>query len=193
MGNLSVLQNRIGYIFNKEELLLQALTHSSYANERKIPKLSCNERLEFLGDAVLELITSEILFVENPLRPEGELTKLRASLVCETALTECAKTLGLGAFLLLGKGEAATGGRERSSLLSDAVEALIGGIYLDGGFTEAKEFIKNHILLDLEEKKLFLDSKTILQEYVQGEYKKKLSYHVISEEGPDTTNNLLWR
>lgn len=179
----------IGYKFSNVRLLKQALTHSSFANERRINKQENNERLEFLGDAVLELTTSEFVFKNNPKMPEGELTKLRASLVCEQTLSLCAKEINLGEFILLGKGEAATGGRERKSILSDALEAVIGAIYLDGGFTSAKEFINQYILNDIDNKKLFFDSKTILQEIVQSDFKKKLHYELISEDGPDHNKN----
>ena len=179
----------IGYKFNDRKLLRQALTHSSYANERRVNKQENNERLEFLGDAVLELSTSEYLYLADKSMPEGELTKLRASLVCEQTLSMCAKDINLGKFLLLGKGEDATGGRERKSILSDAMEAVIGAIYLDGGFTNAKEFINKFILSDIDNKKLFFDSKTILQEIVQSDYKKKLHYELISETGPDHNKN----
>ncbi len=178
-------EKRIGYMFRNKKLLRQALTHSSFANEKRLNKLANNERLEFLGDAVLELTSSEYLFHEHERMPEGELTKLRASLVCESTLALCARELALGEHLLLGKGEAATGGRERDSILSDAMEALIGAIYLDGGLTSAKEFIGRFILSDMEHKKLFFDSKTILQEMVQSEYRKQLCYELLSEEGPD--------
>ena len=161
------------------------MIHSSYANEKHLPKYACNERLEFLGDAVLELVSSEFLFHNNPKLPEGELTKTRASMVCEPALAFCARDLDLGEYLLLGKGEDATGGRKRESVTSDAMEALIGAIYLDGGFANAKEFIHRFILKDLENKKLFFDSKTILQEIVQANFKEVISYHLIGEEGPD--------
>ena len=165
--------------------MFTALTHSSYANEHKLHKIHHNERLEFLGDAVLELVSSEFLFHNNPKLPEGELTKTRASMVCEPALAFCARDLDLGEYLLLGKGEDATGGRKRESVTSDAMEALIGAIYLDGGFANAKEFIHRFILKDLENKKLFFDSKTILQEIVQANFKEGISYHLIGEEGPD--------
>ena len=179
------LEYKIGYIFQNKELLVHALRHSSYANEKKMAKYECNERLEFLGDAVLELISSEFLFYGNPEMPEGQMTKLRASMVCEPALAYCARELGLGEYLLLGKGEDATGGRKRESVTSDALEALIGAIYLDGGFASAKEFILTHVLNDLEHKRLFYDSKTILQEIVQGKLDKTIRYHLIGEEGPD--------
>ena len=165
-------------------LFTKAMIHSSYANEKHLPKYECNERLEFLGDAVLELVSSEFLFHNNPKLPEGELTKTRASMVCEPALAFCARDLDLGEYLLLGKGEDATGGRKRESVTSDAMEALIGAIYLDGGFANAKEFIHRFILKDLENKKLFFDSKTILQEVIQG-LGKEVDYEFIGEEGPE--------
>lgn len=177
-------QKVIGYHFEDEKLLLQALTHSSYANEQHMKKLSDNERLEFLGDAVLEIISSDYLYREHKDLPEGELTKLRASIVCEPTLALCAREISLGDYLRLGKGEDLTGGRERKSILSDALEAVIGAIYLDGGFTNAKEFVLKFILKDIEHKKLFYDSKTILQEVVQGEH-EQLSYVLTNESGPD--------
>ena len=138
---LQELQNKIGYQFKNQEFLVSALMHSSYTNEKRLPKYKCNERSEFLGDAVLELVSSEFLFDANEKMPEGELTKLRASMVCEPSLAFCAREIGLGDYLLLGKGEEFTGGRNRDSVTSDALEALIGAIYLDGGFANAKEFI----------------------------------------------------
>ena len=182
---LKELDKKIGYTFQDLEILKQAMMHSSYINEKHLPKYKCNERLEFLGDAVLELVSSEFLFYEDQTRPEGELTKARASMVCEPALAFCAREIDLGQYLLLGKGEDATGGRKRESVTSDAMEALIGAIYIDGGFANAKEFIKRFILNDLENKKLFFDSKTILQEIVQAHFKEEISYRMIGEEGPD--------
>ena len=182
--NVKELEEKIGYNFKDSHLLRHAVTHSSYVNEKHMKKADCNERLEFLGDAVLELISSEYLFFENQKMPEGELTKLRASMVCEKALAFCARDLELGSYLLLGKGEDATGGRFRESITSDALEALIGAIYLDGGFANAKEFILKYILNDLEGKRLFYDSKTILQEVVQGEH-EQLTYVLTDESGPD--------
>ena len=182
---LKVLEGKIGYRFKDFELLRQAMIHSSYANEKHLSKHECNERLEFLGDAVLELVCSEFLFFEHEQMPEGELTKTRASMVCEPALAFCAKDLELGRYLLLGKGEDATGGRKRDSITSDALEALIGAIYMDGGFANAKEFIHRFILNDLENKTLFFDSKTILQEIVQANSKEPITYHLVGEEGPD--------
>lgn len=183
--NVVELEQRLQYRFQNTELLEHALTHSSYANEHHLKREENNERLEFLGDAVLEMISSEALYQRNPQMPEGELTKLRASLVCEPTLAQCANEIALGSFLLLGKGEEATGGRERSSILSDAFEAIIGAIYLDGGFTNAKEFIERTVLSDVEHRTLFCDSKTILQELIQSEHKGVLSYRLLSETGPE--------
>lgn len=185
MGNLKELQNVIGYEFKQEGLLRQALTHSSYANEKHMRKLSDNERLEFLGDAVLEVVSSDFLFKNYPKLPEGDLTKFRASIVCEPTLALCTKEIDLGKYLYLGKGENQTGGRLRKSILSDAMEAVIGAIYLDGGIEKAREFVHRFILTDVENKKLFYDSKTILQEIVQGNYSENLHYVILSEEGPD--------
>lgn len=182
---LDQLQKNIGYAFQNPELLRHAVTHSSYANEHHLRREDNNERLEFLGDAVLEMISSEFLFENHPQMPEGELTKLRASLVCEPALAQCAVEAELGRFLLLGKGEDGTGGRERKSILSDAFEAIIGAVYLDGGFTNAKEFVERTVLSDIEHRSLFCDSKTILQELIQSTHKGTLSYRLLSEEGPE--------
>ncbi|RGZ01533.1 ribonuclease III [Clostridium sp. AM58-1XD] len=182
---LNDLEQKIGYEFKNKGLLSHAMTHSSYANEKRWEKSRCNERLEFLGDAVLELVSSDFLFHKNDKMPEGELTKTRASMVCEPALAYCAGEIHLGDYLLLGKGEDATGGRERNSVVSDAMEALIGAIYLDGGFASAKEFIHQFILNDMEHKQLFYDSKTILQEMVQSIGDTPLSYELLREEGPD--------
>lgn len=182
---VSRLEEVIGYHFYNENLLQQALTHSSYANERKINKCSDYERLEFLGDAVLELVTSEFLYLRYPKLPEGQLTKLRASMVCEPALAYCARDLELGRYLFLGKGEAATGGRGRASITSDVMEAIIGAIYLDSGIAQAKIFIMRFILNDIEDKQLFYDSKSNLQELAQGKLKKELEYRLLEESGPE--------
>lgn len=179
------LEKKIGYAFENLDLLVNALTHSSYANEHHIAYRGNNERLEFLGDAVLEVTSSEFLFRTYPNLPEGELTKKRASLVCEPTLALCAREISLENYLLLGKGEEATGGRRRDSVVSDAMEALIGAIYLDGGFANAKEFIHKYILNDIENKQLFYDSKTTLQEIVQGRYEEDVHYVLVKEEGPD--------
>lgn len=182
---LQELEKKIDYQFQDKKLLKNALTHSSYANEHRLPRFDNNERLEFLGDAVLELVSSEFLFRNKKKMVEGEMTKMRASMVCEPTLAFCTREFNLGSYLLLGKGEELTGGRERDSIVSDAMEALIGAIYLDGGFASAKEFIDRFILSDLEHKQLFFDSKTILQEMVQSEAEAELSYRLIKEEVPD--------
>jgi len=184
-NQLEYLEEHIGYKFKDKSLLVRAMTHSSYANEKKLEKQESNERLEFLGDAVLELAISEYLFLNSPKLSEGELTKTRASLVCEPALAFCAKGIDLGCYLYLGKGEESTGGRGRDSIISDSLEALIGAIYMDGGFTKAKEFIEVYVLKDLENKKLFYDSKTILQELAQANGEERILYQLIKEEGPD--------
>ena len=184
MEQLKEFQKKIGYQFQQEGLLRQALTHSSYANEHRMKKLSDNERLEFLGDAVLEIVTSDFLYHEHTDVPEGELTRVRASIVCEQTLAFCTRALNLGDYLFLGKGEDQTGGRKRKSILSDAFEAIIGAIYLDGGFANAKEFIHRFVLNNVEHMQLFYDSKTILQELIQGRH-EQISYELIDESGPD--------
>lgn len=182
---LEDLETRIEYQFKDSNLLRQAMTHSSFSNEHRLNRLTNNERLEFLGDAVLEIVTSDYLYLKYPKLPEGDLTKIRASIVCEQTLAFCTRDIELGKYLLLGKGEDLTGGRDRNSIVSDAMEALIGAIYLDGGFANAKEFIYKFILSDIEHKQLFYDSKTILQEIVQSDFKEELVYNLIGEEGPD--------
>jgi len=182
---LMQLQDKIGYHFQNLSLLNNALTHSSYANERHWKYERNNERLEFLGDAVLELVSSDYIFSNHKDMVEGKMTKLRASLVCEMSLASSAREIKLGEYLKLGHGEWVTGGGKRDSILSDAFEAVIGAIYLDGGFEHAKTFIHKFILTDIEHKKLFYDCKTSLQEVVQGHYEEELNYRLISEEGPD--------
>lgn len=177
-------EKRIGYSFKDPELLVTALTHSSYSNEIRLKKQECNERLEFLGDAVLELISSEQIFRNHPNQPEGDLTRIRASYVCEPTLALCAREICLGDYLQLGRGEDRTGGRERDSILSDAMEATIGAVYMDGGFESAQRYVEEFILKDIEKKSLFYDSKTYLQEIVQRDL-KKLEYVLLKEEGPD--------
>ena len=184
LKDLDDFQSQIGYTFKNIALLKNALTHSSYANEVRIKKISDNERLEFLGDAVLELTSSEYIFNRYTDMSEGKMTKLRASIVCEPTLALCARSFGLDKYIMLGKGEENTGGRSRDSIISDACEALIGAIYLDGGFANAKEFILHFILNDLDNKQLFFDSKTILQEIVQARG-KEVVYSLVSEEGPE--------
>lgn len=179
------LEELIGYEFTNRRLLALAMTHSSYANEQRGRRKANNERLEFLGDAVLEITISDYLFREYPAYDEGKLTKLRSSLVCEYTLAICARDVELGKYLLLSKGEDFTGGRERDSILSDAFEALIGAIYLDGGMEKASFFIHNHLLKDVEDKSLFYDAKTILQEMVQAGPNSHLQYVLTEESGPD--------
>ena len=181
---LKELEEKIGYEFKKKELLRQALTHSSFSNEQKINKYKNYERREVLGDAVLELLSSQFFFETYPDMPEGDMTRMRSSMVCELALAWCARDISLGDYLLLGKGEEATGGRTRDSIISDVMEALIGALYLDGGLERANAFVKRYILSDLENKQLFYDSKTLLQEQVQKEG-RTLIYELVSETGPD--------
>ncbi|MCH5264989.1 MAG: ribonuclease III [Lachnospiraceae bacterium] len=184
---LPKLQETIGYTFQNKKLLQNALTHSSYANERHWNYETNNERLEFLGDAVLEMVSSEFIFQNNPHMVEGKMTTLRASLVCEMSLATSAREIHLGEYLYLGKGEIRTGGDKRDSILSDAFEALIGAIYLDGGYSPAREFITRYVLSDIENRQLFYDSKTILQEIIQGQMHQgtDITYPVDKEEGPD--------
>ncbi len=183
--SMDEFEEETGYKFQNKELLKIALTHSSYSNEKRMDKTQCNERLEFLGDAVLELVSSEFIFRNHPNMPEGEMTKTRASYVCEPTLALCAKDIHLGDYLRLGKGEERTGGRERDSVLSDALEATIGAVYMDGGFEPARQYIQEHILRDIDNKKLFYDSKTFLQEIVQSHEGNTLEYQLIGESGPD--------
>lgn len=179
------VEERIGYVFRNKELLLTALTHSSYAHERKINKINCNERLEFLGDAVLELISSAYLFEKYPDLPEGRLTRTRASLVSEEPLAQCAARIGLGDVLRLGKGEEAGGGRSKASVTSDAYEAVIGAIYLDGGYGCARDFVEREVLADSDGHLKEKDSKTTLQELLQKHMDAHIEYVLISETGPD--------
>lgn len=183
--DFSNLENNIGYIFKNKDLLLNALTHTSFANEHRNKKMKDNERLEFLGDAVLEMVSSEFLFLNMNEMPEGDMTKLRASLVCEPTLAIDARDIELDEFIYLGKGEEATGGRKRDSIVSDAFEALIGAIFLDGGIDVAKDFIIRFALNDIENKRLFHDCKTVLQERINSVKIGTLSYEIINESGPD--------
>ncbi len=178
------LQNNLGYQFKNPALLARALTHSSYANERHVDT-GDNERLEFLGDSVLGFITAEYLFANHRDFPEGELTKLRAYAVCEKSLFSYAEEIGLGHYLKLGKGEERTGGRTRPSVLSDAFEAVIAAIYLDGGIDEAKKFVLRFVVPYVEAKPTFKDYKTMLQEVVQKNQGETLEYVLVSETGPD--------
>ena len=182
--SIEKLEERIDYVFHDKDLIRQALTHSSYANERKINKIKDYERIEFLGDAVLEMISSEFLYNSHDEMSEGQLTRTRAAMVCEPSLASCARDLGLDHFVLLGKGEEMTGGRERDSIISDVMEALIGAVYLDGGFEQAKAFIHRFVLLDLEDKALFYDAKSILQEEMQKDG-GDIRYVLTGESGPE--------
>mgnify|MGYP004622111829 FL=1 len=183
--DFSNLENNIGYVFKNKDLLLNALTHTSFANEHRNKRMKDNERLEFLGDAVLEMVSSEFLFLNMNEMPEGDMTKLRASLVCEPTLAIDARDIELDEFIYLGKGEEATGGRKRDSIVSDAFEALIGAIFLDGGIDVAKDFIIRFALNDIENKRLFHDCKTVLQERINSVKIGTLSYEIINESGPD--------
>lgn len=181
------LEKRLDYKFKNINLLKNALTHSSYANEMRKGNVS-NERLEFLGDSVLSLIVSEHIYKNFSKMPEGELTKLRASLVCEKALCSFARELKLGDYLLLGKGEEKGGGRERDSILADAFEAVLAAIYLDGGFEPARKYVMNFVLRELEhssDDEIFKDYKTLLQEIIQKNPEEAVNYVTTGEEGPD--------
>lgn len=181
-------EENIKYQFHKKELLTLAFTHSSYANEHKKGKNENNERLEFLGDAVLDLVISKYIYNAFPEMPEGELTKLRAGVVCEPTIAKKAVELDLGSYLLLGKGEESTGGRKRDSILADAFEAVIGAIYLDGGMEEVQKYILDIMTEEIDKmKKSFrtMDCKTHLQEVIQKHSKNPISYEIIEEKGPD--------
>ena len=182
------LEEKIEYFFRDIHLLSESLTHSSYANENKKKNIAYNERLEFLGDAVLSIVISEYLYNKLNTFQEGELTKIRASIVCEPSLANCSKKLNIGKYIRLGKGEEVTGGRERVSILADAFEAVIGAIYLDGGLGQAQKFILKSLKDTIEDAisgRVYQDYKTHLQEYIQSEHSEKIVYEVIYEEGPD--------
>lgn len=185
MVSLEELEEKIGYRFQNKNLLRQALTHSSFSNEQKIHKWKNYERIEFLGDAVLELISSDYFYHEHPEETEGNLTKMRAAAVCEQALAITARELNLGGYMVFGKGEEQNGGRDRDSIIADAVEAVIGAIYLDAGIDEAKKFIHRFVLNDLENKRLFYDAKSVLQERLQEAKAGELTYELVREEGPE--------
>ena len=183
---LSDLEKAIGYRFKNISLLQNALTHSSYANERWRDSLMSNERLEFLGDSILGMTVAGYLYRHFPDRPEGELTRMRADMVCETTLAGVADKIGLGRHLLLGHGEEQGGGRERPSILADAVESVIAACYLDGGLEPAAKFISTFILCDVPVKKLHnVDYKTDLQELVQKKKDQTLVYTLVGSSGPD--------
>ena len=180
------LEAAIGYRFKNITLLQNALAHSSYANERWHDSLKSNERLEFLGDSILGMVVAEYLYRNFPERPEGELTRMRADMVCEQALAAVAGRIGLGNHLLLGNGEEQGGGRNRNSILADAVESVIAASFLDGGMTAAKSFIDRFILVDVPVTKLHnADYKTALQELIQQKKNQALSYVLVGQSGPD--------
>ena len=184
-SDLDKLEDSIGYHFEQRDLLVRALTHSSYANELKLNYDGDYERMEFLGDAVLELVSSDFLYKKYPDKTEGELSRQRASMVCEPALAYCAREFGLEQYIRLGRGEDSTGGRNRDSITSDVLEAVIGGIYLDSGFDDAKDFVCRAVMNDLEDKRIFYDSKSMLQEIVQQKDESDVHYEIIDESGPD--------
>lgn len=188
-NDLSSLENNLNYKFNNNKLLSLAMTHSSYANEHKMGIVENNERLEFLGDAILSLVVSQYLYKKYPNHPEGELTKIRAKVVCESSLAYAAKKIEIGKFLLLGKGEEATGGRVRESILADAAEAIVGAVYMDSDFETTNSILLSNFESDIvhavAKGDLFIDFKTELQEIVQKKGKSTMEYVVVKEEGPD--------
>ena len=186
------LENAIGYRFQNITLLQNALAHSSYANERWHNSLMSNERLEFLGDSILGMVVAEHLYRNFPDRPEGELTRMRADMVCETSLAAIAEQVGLGGHLLLGHGEEAGGGRNRASILADAVESVIAACFLDGGMEAARAFIARFVLCKVPEKQLVnRDYKTALQELVQQKKNQTITYRLVGESGPDHDKTFL--
>lgn len=185
---LKELEEKLGYVFKKKYVLNRAMTHSSYANQMGLHYIEHNERLEFLGDSVLSLVVSEYIFKKYKNKPEGKLSKIRASIVCESSLYEMAKNIALGQYMLIGKGEEATGGRERVSILADAYEALIAAIYIDGGFESASQFIISQMEEKIEstvKSAHTKDYKSRLQELVQKEQAANIIYEIENEEGPD--------
>ena len=180
------LQDKVGFFFNDENLLKQAFTHSSYVNEHRRKPYEDNERLEFLGDAVLELTVSKYLFQKYPMMSEGELTKLRAAIVCEPSLVEFANSLSYGRYVLLGKGEEMTGGRERPAMLADVFEAFVGALYLDQGLETVIEFLKKVVFPKIDEGAFshVMDYKSQLQELIQRDATGILQYKILQEKGP---------
>lgn len=181
------LENKLGYSFKNRKILQTALTHSSYANEKRGKDIECNERLEFLGDSILGMIVAEYLYLNYPELPEGKMTRMRAELVCEESLHSVAQELGIGQYLYLGHGEEQNGGRGRTSILADAVEAIFASVYLDGGREQAEKIISRFILSKLEKgiAETIRDYKTALQELVQQSGSATLCYELIGESGPD--------
>ena len=181
------LQKKLAYSFENKQYLSNALTHTSYSNEKKMEKNSSYERIEFLGDSILNLVISEYLFTNFLHLPEGELTRNRSKIVCEPTLAKCARKIGIGPFMLLGKGETNSGGVDRESILADVFEAIIGAIYLDSGYAAAKDFVLRNMeasILESIEGQVLLDYKTLLQELVQ-KTEDKVLYEIIEETGPD--------
>ena len=186
------LEAAIGYKFQNITLLQNALAHSSYANERWHDSLKSNERLEFLGDSVLGMVVAEHLYRNFPDRPEGELTRMRADMVCETSLAAIAEQIGLGQHLLLGHGEETGGGRSRASILADAVESVIAASFLDGGMAAARSFIERFVLNRVPVRQLTnKDYKTALQELVQQKKNQTITYRLVGESGPDHDKTFL--
>lgn len=185
---IASLEKKIKYTFKNKENIILALTHSSYANENKHNNFVSNERLEFLGDAVLNVIVSEKIYSQYSKLSEGEMTKARSVIVCETSLVNCANSIGISEYLLLGKGEELSGGRHRQSILADAFEAIIGAIYIDGGIECARQFIEDNmspIIEDAIKGYNYQDYKTQLQEIVQSKGNERISYELLGEKGPD--------
>ncbi len=184
-SDISNFEKKIGYTFKNKALIYQAFTHSSFVNEQKINKRPDYERLEFLGDAVLEMISSAYLFRSFPDKKEGEMSKMRATLVCEGALAYDAEQLRLREYIQFGKGEEATGGRNKESIIADVMEAVIGALFLDGGIDEARRFIDTYVLSNIDAVQMFVDSKSLLQEIAQGKNLGAVSYEICSESGPE--------
>ncbi len=194
MNMLKEFQEIIGYKFTDESYLKTALTHSSFAHENKSANALFNERLEFLGDSVLGLVVSRYIFENYPNLPEGKLTKMRAAVVCETTLSDCAHNIDLGKYLILGKGESASGGRTRPSILADAFEAIIAAIYLDSNLDVAREWVLSQLCEAIDAAangKISKDFKTEFQEQAQKGGDVKISYKVVSESGPDHKKSFL--
>lgn len=189
--NFSEFEEKIGYSFKDKTLLELALTHSSYANENKLKKN--NERFEFLGDSVLGFVTAEYLFTEYKNRPEGEMTKLRSAVVCEKSLFKFSEQIDLGKYILLGRGEDSTGGRNRPSVVSDAFEAVVAAIYLDGGMDAVKPYILRFIKDAVKREASFKDNKSLLQEEIQKVKGNTLVYEEVGEEGPDHDKTFVFR
>ena len=184
-ADISKFEKTIGYTFRDKALIYQAFTHSSFVNEQKINKKPDYERLEFLGDAVLEMISSAYLFRTFPEKKEGEMSKMRATLVCEGALAYDAQALDLREYIQFGKGEEATGGRNKESIIADVMEAVIGALFLDGGIEQSKRFIDTYVLSNIDAVQMFVDSKSLLQELVQADNLGTVRYEICGESGPE--------